>query len=162
MVQKEYMLDEEIDAIRQENWTRIVKEVFWEKRAQKPKEPMRVTRQNGDTHCVDDGADDTAPDKTWKYYVEHKDAGHQLLIWTRVYSNDVTHHELYCLSCGHSKVGSMPKAQTGEDFVLYFGKHRGKRASEVPRDYLVWCSKNLQEKMSAKIKAYLDHTSTRS
>jgi len=33
------------------------------------------------------------------------------------------------------------KAQTGPDFVVTFGKHKGKRLKEIPRGYLEWMLK---------------------
>jgi uncharacterized protein (DUF3820 family) len=87
-------------------------------------------------------------------------SGDTKVCWSRVYSNGVTHHEFYVMHYGAAgsecKVGSFEKLVDDlGDVVLYFGKHKGKKLSEVPKDYLKWMAENTENKINRKIKAYL-------
>lgn len=70
-------------------------------------------------------------------------------------------HYGFCADCGRKLSGALPHAKTKdglEAFVFYFGKHKGRRMADIPKDYLVWCSENLRdEKIKKKIQAYLSH-----
>lgn len=82
-----------------------------------------------------------------------------------VFKNDFTgrgkqvSHYAYCAWCGHQLSAGLRSEVTKEsssEFQLYFGKHKGKKLSEVPKDYLEWCLKNLKdEKVKRKIEAFL-------
>jgi len=67
-------------------------------------------------------------------------------------------HILRCAKCRNS-FGSLPHKvdeQNVGDFVVYFGKHKGQKLSEIPVDYLKWCAENLKdEKIKTRIKLYL-------
>ncbi len=48
------------------------------------------------------------------------------------------------------------KITSPEDVVLPFGKHKNKKLSEVPVDYLQWAAKNFDSKWRITIQNYLD------
>lgn len=68
-------------------------------------------------------------------------------------------HHGYCAWCGHKFSGDLKHAINKEllgDTVIYFGKHKGLRLSQVPKDYLNWCAENLSDqRLVEKIKVYL-------
>lgn len=68
-------------------------------------------------------------------------------------------HQVFCGGCGKSLCASLPhkiSQDTVCDFTLYFGKHKGKKLSEVPVDYLKWCLENLKDdKVKKRIEVFL-------
>jgi len=69
-------------------------------------------------------------------------------------------HEAYCGDCAKVIAPSLRHLLAAESLaqqVFYFGKHKGKKMSEVPRDYLEWCALVVSDqKLKAKISAYLN------
>lgn len=68
-------------------------------------------------------------------------------------------HMLKC-TCG-TAIAEIPKVismQELGDLEMPFGKHKGRRLNEIPRDYLAWCVANLDGNKSIhkKILAYLE------
>jgi hypothetical protein len=67
--------------------------------------------------------------------------------------------EQHCLyfECG-IKICELPHAiskETIKDFEMPIGKHKGKKLSEIPKDYLDWANKNMSGNLKRKIEAYL-------
>jgi len=69
-------------------------------------------------------------------------------------------HRLRCLEC-YKGLCTLPikiEAEDAESYVLHFGKHKGSRISNVPKDYLRWVRRNAGLKSSHRhIDAYLNH-----
>lgn len=63
-----------------------------------------------------------------------------------------THVGLYCIGCGKWwKWEAQPiTRERAAAFVLPFGKHKGKKLAEVPRDYLEWAAHKMD---NARIQA---------
>ncbi len=69
--------------------------------------------------------------------------GRELSEREKIFSNNTKHIQLFCSICGKKYEF---KSQPVEDFILYFGKFKGKKLSETPREYLLWCLENLNDK----------------
>jgi uncharacterized protein (DUF3820 family) len=54
-----------------------------------------------------------------------------------VYSNGTIHIKGKCLECGNERL--LPRDRERNEYIFYFGKHKGKNITEVPLDYLKWC-----------------------
>jgi hypothetical protein len=71
-------------------------------------------------------------------------------------------HSAFCWDCGKIIKKFIPHKVEVDgigETVLFFGKHKGKKFSKVPNDYLTWCAENLKdEKVVKKVKLYLDQT----
>jgi hypothetical protein len=68
-------------------------------------------------------------------------------------------HHAYCAECGHKFSGALAHHVTKDqasEFQIWFGKHKGKKLAEIPKDYLEWCLKNIEDdKVKRKIEAFL-------
>jgi uncharacterized protein (DUF3820 family) len=86
--------------------------------------------------------------------------GYLRIIYTIILSGGQERHYGYCGECAKELCASLKHEQTKElveNFTLYFGKHKGSKIKDVPKDYLKWCTENLtDEKMKTKIKLYLE------
>lgn len=68
-------------------------------------------------------------------------------------------HYAFCRWCGHQLSTSIRNEITTESaagFQLPFGKHKGKKLSEIPKDYLEWAIKNMDGNIKRKIEVYLN------
>jgi len=60
----------------------------------------------------------------------------------KFFSNGTKHIEIVCPNCSQSY--GFKKSAKNDDFVLMFGKHKGKKITELPDSYLDWCSKEMK------------------
>ncbi|MFH2018624.1 MAG: hypothetical protein ABII98_01390 [bacterium] len=56
-----------------------------------------------------------------------------------VFKNGTKHIRGTCPLCGYIKY--LPQEKSFDKHIFYFGKHKGKNITEVPKDYLEWCLK---------------------
>ena len=77
----------------------------------------------------------------------------ELIEYPVVFKNGITHIRVECLEC---KKFIKWKEQPVQNSKLWFGKHKGKKISEVPTDYLEWYRDNGDnKKLIRKINKYL-------
>ena len=91
-------------------------------------------------------------------------------LWSRVYSNGSTHHELYCANCCHNankslvRIAVIPAEISLErlsKFIMPIGKHAGEPLANIPRDYLSWVATDFKQvNVRRKAFAYLEMTKT--
>lgn len=74
-------------------------------------------------------------------------------------------HKAYCGRCAKPMAGGaalrhLVTTESSADYVIYFGKHKGKKLSDVPRDYLEWCLKAdfKDKKIIKNIEAFLSQS----
>lgn len=63
------------------------------------------------------------------------------------------HTGAYCTYC-FTLIGWVPKKRTVDDakrFVLWFGRHKGKRLDEVDDEYLDWLYEHIEDKKIAEM-----------
>lgn len=133
----------------------LIEEMFRNRYA-RPSADCEVFEEDGIVYVRDPDADDSSPDLSTEYVLKHVGLYCRRVIWARVYRNAVTHHELNC-ACSRSAIANVGKLTRPDDFVFYFGKHKGKKITEVPMDYLLWAAANIDGRTQVKIKAFLDY-----
>lgn len=79
------------------------------------------------------------------------------VIFTMLTSNDKIQHTAYCAWCAHKFIGAIRhKVDDIGSITIPFGKHKDKKLSEIPKDYLSWCADNFKEgNLKDKITTYL-------
>lgn len=84
------------------------------------------------------------------------------VIFTRAIANKTIQHTAYCAWCAHKFEGPLKHKMDIsklDAITIPFGMHTGKKLSEIPKDYLLWCSKNFKEgNLKEKIVEYLKLT----
>ena len=72
----------------------------------------------------------------------------------QLFKNGVTHIRVECAECGKF---IKYKPQKIDDYVLFFGKYKGKMLKEVPISYLNWYIQNGSDKKIVKrMKLFLE------
>lgn len=57
-----------------------------------------------------------------------------------LFSNGTEHIKGECSSC--KRVRFLPQKKSAEEYVMPFGKHKGKRLCDIPMDYIKWLVEN--------------------
>ena len=99
---------------------------------------------------------------------KHEGCQSGMFLWSRVYSNGSTHHELYCANCCHNankslvRIAVIPAELSLErlsKFIMPIGKHAGEPLANIPRDYLSWVATDFKQvNVRRKAFAYLEMT----
>jgi hypothetical protein len=71
------------------------------------------------------------------------------------FENGTKHIAAKCIKCGTFKQWVPQSTGTVEEITMPFGKHKGTKLAEVPKDYLEWLIKNTDSNFNKKIKAFL-------
>lgn len=84
-----------------------------------------------------------------------------MLMVEQKFKNGTTHLRIDCKACG--RFIQYAPTSSDEDFKMPFGKHKGKRLVEVPKEYLVWwlCTEpkdgNLKKRVERILSNQLKH-----
>lgn len=77
----------------------------------------------------------------------------------QVFKNGTVHIREECKSC-KKFIRYVPQKVDTENYILYFGQHRGKKLKDIPRSYLEWVVKQedfyCRKRIKDIVKQYLE------
>lgn len=78
-----------------------------------------------------------------------------------VKANGVKWIKGFCMKCGHHS-NDLAQNLSVDNYELQFGKHKGKKLAEVPKDYLQWLLDNTEQSilMKYRIRSVLSKSDT--
>jgi Putative quorum-sensing-regulated virulence factor len=83
--------------------------------------------------------------------------------FTKIFSNGTKHLEARCADCD-THLHYLPQREPLNDFVHIgdveapFGKHKGMKLKDIPKDYLKWMADNTKSRWRELAKQMLDNT----
>ena len=88
-------------------------------------------------------------------YCNHCEQNQTIKITEKTFSNGTKHLSSSCDYCG-TFIKFIMQDIPPEEFYMPFGKYRGKKMKEIPRDYLEWGIKNLKGSVAERMKLILN------
>lgn len=84
----------------------------------------------------------------------HKCGSESVRLENKTFANGTKHLAAFCVDCG--KFLKYVQRVKDEDFVMPFGKHKGERLFDVPREYLEWMENTVDStNLKSRIKRFL-------